>query len=146
MCVESRTSYRWAYLRRDKKPPIKLIVWFVKYLRRFFGFPLCVIRNDGGGELCGSLLLKKTLSELNPPVLMKPTGAKTSSANCKAERSIGVAGVTTQLLLGMANVEVIYWCFALLKATTAVVVYEDLCLAYGCNPGIHLEGLSCAPL
>jgi hypothetical protein len=35
MVVESRTSYRWAYLRRNKKPPIKLIVWFMKYLRRF---------------------------------------------------------------------------------------------------------------
>jgi hypothetical protein len=32
MCVESWTSYRWAYLQRDKKPPIKLIVWCIKYL------------------------------------------------------------------------------------------------------------------
>jgi hypothetical protein len=31
-----------------------------------------------------------------------------------AERSIGTAGVTTQLLLGMTNFEVIFWCFALL--------------------------------
>jgi hypothetical protein len=115
MCVESRTSYRWAYLRRNKKPPIKLVVWFVKYLQRYFGFPVCVIRTDGGGELWGSLLLRKTLGEMDPPVLMEPTGAETSSANGKAERSIGLAGVTTQLLLGMSNLEVIFWCFALLQ-------------------------------
>jgi hypothetical protein len=86
----------------------------VKYLRRYFGFPVCVIRTDGGGALWGSLMLRKTLSEMLPPVLMEPTGAETSSANGKAERSIGLAGVTTQLLLGMSNVEVIFWCFALL--------------------------------
>jgi hypothetical protein len=113
MCVESRTSYRWAYLRRDKKPPIKLIVWFIKYLRRYFGFPVCIIRTNGGGELWGSLLLRRTLTELDPPVLMEPTGAETSSANGKAERSIGIDGVTMQLLLGMMNLEVIFWCFAL---------------------------------
>jgi hypothetical protein len=108
MCIESRASYRWAYLRRNKKPPIKLIVWFIKYLRRYFGFSVCVIRTDGGGELWGSQLLRKTLSEMEPPVLMEPTGAETSSANGKAERSIGLAGVTTQfLLLGMSNLEVI---------------------------------------
>jgi hypothetical protein len=45
---------------------------------------------------------------------MEPTGAETSSANGKAERSIGIAGVTTQLLRGMTNLEVIFWCFALL--------------------------------
>jgi hypothetical protein len=114
MCIESRTSYRWAYLRRNKKPPIKLIVWFVKYLRRYFGFSVCVIRTDGGGELWGRELLRNTLSEMEPPVLMEPTGAETSSANGKAERSIGLAGVTTQLLLGMANLKVVFWCFALL--------------------------------
>jgi hypothetical protein len=42
MCIEARTSYRWAYHRRNKKPPINLIVWFVKYLRRFFGFSVCM--------------------------------------------------------------------------------------------------------
>jgi hypothetical protein len=73
MCVESRTLYRWAYLRRNKKPPIKLIVWFVKYLRRYFGFSVRVIWTDSGGELWGSLLLRKTLSEMDPPVLMEPT-------------------------------------------------------------------------
>jgi hypothetical protein len=115
MCVESRTSYRWAYLRRNKKPSIKLIVWFVKYLRRYFGVSVCGIRTDGGGELWGSLLLRKTLSEMDPPVLMEPTGgAETSSANGKAKRNIGLAGVTTQLLLGMSNLEVIFWCFSLL--------------------------------
>jgi hypothetical protein len=114
MCVELRTSYRWAYLRRDKKPPIKITVWFIKYLRRYFGFPVCVIQTDGGGELWSSLLLRKTLAQLDPPVLMEPTGAETSSANGKAERSIGTTGVTTQLLLGMTNLEVIFWCFALL--------------------------------
>jgi hypothetical protein len=77
MCIESHTSYRWAYLRRNKKPPIKLIVWFVKYLRRYFGFSVCVIRTDGGGELWGSQLSRKTLSEMEPPVLMEPTGAET---------------------------------------------------------------------
>jgi hypothetical protein len=51
---------------------------------------------------------------MEPPVLMEPTGAETSSANGNAERSIGLAGVTTQLLLGMANLEVVFWCFALL--------------------------------
>jgi hypothetical protein len=51
---------------------------------------------------------------MDPPVLMEPKGAETSSANGKAERSIGIAGVTTQLLLGMTNLEVIFWCFALL--------------------------------
>jgi hypothetical protein len=107
MVVESRTSYRWAYLRRNKKPPIKLIVWFVKYIRRFFGLPVCVIRTDGGGELWGSLQLRKALSEMDPPVLMEPTSAETSSVNGKAERSIGLAGITTQLLLGMSNLEVI---------------------------------------
>jgi hypothetical protein len=115
MVVESRTSYRWAYLRRNKKPPIKLLVWFVKYLCRYFGLPICVIRTDGGGELWGSLLLRKTLGEMDPPVLMEPTGAEMSSANGKAERSIGLPGVTTQLLLGMSNLEVIFWCFALLR-------------------------------
>jgi hypothetical protein len=114
MVVESRTSYRWAYLPRNKKPPIKLIVWSVKYLRRYFGLPVCVIRTDGGGELWGSLQLRKTLGEMEPLVLMEPTGAETSSANGKAERSIGLAGVRTQLLLGMSNMEVIFWCFALL--------------------------------
>jgi hypothetical protein len=114
MCIKSRTSYRWAYLRSNKKPPIKLIVWFVKYLRRYFGFSVCVIQTDGGGELWGSQLLRKTLSEMEPPVLVEPTGAETSSANGKAERSIGLAGVTTQLLLGMSNLEVVFWCFALL--------------------------------
>jgi hypothetical protein len=114
MCIESRTSYCWAYLRRNKKPPIKLIVWFVKYLTRYFGFSVCVIRTDGGGELWGSQLLHKTLTEMEPPVRMEPTGAETSSANGKAERSIGLAGVTTQLLLGMSNLEVVFWCFALL--------------------------------
>jgi hypothetical protein len=98
MCIESQTSYRWAYLCRNKKPPIKLIVWFVKHLRCYFGFSVCVIRTDGGSELWGSQLLRKTLSEMVPPaVLMEPTGAETSSANGKAERSIGLAGVTTQL-------------------------------------------------
>jgi hypothetical protein len=111
-CIESHTSYQWAYLRRNKKPLIKLIVWFVKYLRRYFGFSVCVIRTDGGGELWESQLLRKTLSEMEPPVLMEPTGAETSSA--MAERSIGLAGVTTQLLLGMANLEVVFWCFELL--------------------------------
>jgi hypothetical protein len=114
MCIESRTSYRWTYLRRNKKPPMKLIVWFVKYLRRYFGFSVCVIHTDGGGELWGSQLLRTTLSEMEPPVLMEPTGAETSSADGKAERSIGLAGVTTQLLLGMANLKVVFWCFALL--------------------------------
>jgi hypothetical protein len=95
MCIESCTSYRWAYLRRNKKPPIKLIVWFIKYLRRYFGFSVRVIRTDGGGELWGSQLLRKTLSEMEPPVMMEPTGVETSSANGKAERSIGLAGVTT---------------------------------------------------
>jgi hypothetical protein len=114
-CIESRTSYRWAYLRQNKKPPTKLIVWFVKYLRRYFGFSVCVIRTDGGGELWGSQLLRKTLSEMEPPVLMEPTGAETSSAIRKAEQTIGLAGVTTQLfLLGMSNLEVVFWCFALL--------------------------------
>jgi hypothetical protein len=46
--------------------------------------------------------------------MMEPTGAETLSANGKAERSIGIAGVTTQILLGMTNLEVIFWCFALL--------------------------------
>jgi hypothetical protein len=45
---------------------------------------------------------------MDPPVLMEPTGTETSSANGKAERSIGVAGITTQLLLGMTNLEVIF--------------------------------------
>jgi hypothetical protein len=45
---------------------------------------------------------------------MEPTGAETLSAIGKAERSIGIAGVTTQLLLGMTNLEAIFWCFALL--------------------------------
>jgi hypothetical protein len=75
---------------------------------------VCVIRTDGGGELWGSQLLQKTLSEMEPPILMEPTGAETSSANGKAERNIGLAGVTTQLLLGMSNLEVVFWCFALL--------------------------------
>jgi hypothetical protein len=79
MCIESRSSYHWAYLRRNKKPPIKkLIVWFVIYLRRYFGFSVCVIRTDGGGELWGSQLLRKMLSEMDPPALMEPTGAETS--------------------------------------------------------------------
>jgi hypothetical protein len=120
MCFESHTSYRWAYLRRNKKPPIKLAVSFAKYLRRYFGFPVCVIRTDGGGELWGSLLLRKTLGEMDHPVLMEPTGAETSSANGKAERSIGLAGMTTQLLLGMSNLEVIFWCFALLHGVILV--------------------------
>jgi hypothetical protein len=51
---------------------------------------------------------------MEPPVLMEPTGAEPSSANGKAEHSIGLAGVTTQLLLGMSNLEVVFWCFALL--------------------------------
>jgi hypothetical protein len=45
---------------------------------------------------------------MDPTVLMEPTGAETSSANGKAERSIGLAGVTTQLLLGMTNLEVVF--------------------------------------
>jgi hypothetical protein len=45
---------------------------------------------------------------------MEPTGAETSSANGKAKRSIGLAGVAMQLLVGMANLEVVLWCFALL--------------------------------
>jgi hypothetical protein len=122
MIVESRTSYRWAYLRRNKKPPIKLIVWFVKYLRRYFGLAVCVIRTNGGGELWESLQLRKSLSEMEPPVLMEPTGAETSSANGKTERSIGLAGVTTQLLLGMLYMEVIFWCFALLHGVILLTV------------------------
>jgi hypothetical protein len=114
MCIESRTSYQWAYLHRNKKPPIKLIVRFAKYLRRYFGFSVCVIRTDGGGESWGSQLLRATLSEMESPVLMEPTGAETPSASGKAERSIGLAGVTTQCLLGMANLEVVFWCFALI--------------------------------
>jgi hypothetical protein len=51
---------------------------------------------------------------MDPSVLMEPTGAETSSANGKAERSIGIADVTTQLLLGMTNLEVIFWCFTFL--------------------------------
>jgi hypothetical protein len=86
----------------------------MKYLRRYFGLPVCVIRTDGAGELWGRLQLRKTLGEMEPPVLMEPTGAETSSVNGKAEHSIGLAGVTTQLLLGMLNIEVIFWCSALL--------------------------------
>jgi hypothetical protein len=123
MVVESHTSYRWVYLCRNKKPPIKLVVWFVKYVRRFFGLPVCVIRTDGGGELWGSLLLRKTLREMDPPVLMEPTGAETSSANGKAEGSIGLTGVTTQLLLGMSNLEVIFWCFALLHGVILLNIH-----------------------
>jgi hypothetical protein len=114
MCAESRKSYIWAYLRLNKKPPIKLIVWFIKYLLRYFGLSVCVLRTYGGGELWGSMQLRQTLEAMEPPVMMEPTGAETSSANGKAERSIGIAGVTTQILLGMTNLEVIFWCFALL--------------------------------
>jgi hypothetical protein len=49
---------------QEQKPPIKLIVWFVKYIRRYFGFSVCVIHIDGGGELWGSQLLRKTLNEM----------------------------------------------------------------------------------
>jgi hypothetical protein len=142
MCIESRTSYRWVYFRRNKKPPIKLIVWLVKYMRCYFGFHICVIRTDDGGELWGSLLLRKTLSEPTPPVLMEPTGAETSSANGKAERSIGLAGVTTQLLLGMSNVEVIFWCFALLHGVILLNVRPHS--ESGVNPvrGLTRLGLS----
>jgi hypothetical protein len=64
--------------------------------------------NNGGGELWGSLQLQRTLGEMDPPVLMEPTGAGTASANGKAERSIGVTSITTQLLLGMTNLVLIY--------------------------------------
>jgi hypothetical protein len=57
-------------------------------------FVVCVIHTDGGGELWGSLFLRKTLSKMESPVLMEPTGAEASSANGKTKRSIGLAGVT----------------------------------------------------
>jgi hypothetical protein len=60
---------------------------------------------------------------MDPPVLMEPTGAETSSANGKAKRSIGLAGITTQLLLGMSNLEVIFWCFALLHGVILLNVH-----------------------
>jgi hypothetical protein len=39
-----------------------------------------------------------------------------------AERSIGLAGVTTQLLLGMTNLKVDFWCFALLHCVILLSV------------------------
>jgi hypothetical protein len=59
---------------------------------------------------------------MDPPVLMEPTGAETSSTNGKAEHSIGLAGISTQLLLGMSNLEVIFWCFALLHGVVLLNV------------------------
>jgi hypothetical protein len=50
-------------------------------------FSVCVIRTDVGGEFWGSLLLRRTLAELDAPVLMEPAGAEIPSANGKAERT-----------------------------------------------------------
>jgi hypothetical protein len=69
--------------------------------------------------------LRKALVDLDPPVIMEePTGAETSSNNGKVERSVGMAGVTTQLLLAISNIETILWCFALLHG----VLLLNVCL------------------
>jgi hypothetical protein len=51
-------------------------------------------------------------------VIVEPTGGKNSAANGKAERAIGTLGVQAQLLLYAAGLDPIFWCFALLHAST----------------------------
>ena len=86
-------------------------------LRRTLGFTIAVIRTDGGGELWGSTLFRQRLLE-ETQVIIEPTGSENSAANGKSERGIGQVGVQTQLLLYGSALDVVYWCFAILHATT----------------------------
>jgi hypothetical protein len=115
--VESRSTTRWAYLRRSKHPPIELCLWFIRMARRVLGFSVTIVRTDGGGELWGSAAFRKRLFE-EAQVIVEPTGGENSAANGKAERAIGMLGVQAQLLLYGAGLDPIFWCFALLHATT----------------------------
>jgi hypothetical protein len=51
-------------------------------------------------------------------VIIEPTGSEDSAADGKSERGIGQVGVHTQLLLYGSTLDVVYWCFAILHATT----------------------------
>jgi hypothetical protein len=115
--VESRSTTRWTYLRRSKHPPIELCLWFIRMARRVLGFSVTIVRTDGGGELWGSKDFRRRLFE-EAQVIVEPTGGENSAANGKAERAIGMLGVQAQLLLYAAGLEPIFWCFALLHATT----------------------------
>ena len=115
MHTEAVTSYRWTLCRRSKHTPIKLLLWFVAYMRKRIGVSFAVLRTDGGGELWNCIDLRNKLLEQH--VIMEPTGTSNSAANGKGERSIGVVCVQAQLLLYASGLEPCFWCFSLMYAT-----------------------------
>ena len=111
--VEARTSYRWCFLCCSKHTPINLCKWFIKHARKVFGFSIVGVRTDSGGELWGCKKFWNDLAE-ECHVLVEPTGDANSASNGKSERSIGLLGTQAQLLVYMSDLDLVFWCFAIL--------------------------------
>jgi hypothetical protein len=84
---------------------------------RVLGFSVTIVQTDSGGELWGSKAFRQRLFK-EAQFIVEPTGGENSATNGKAKRAIGMLGIQMQLLLYAASLEPIFWCFALLHATT----------------------------
>ena len=109
--VEATARYQWRFPCKNKRPPIVLVICFVRTLR-VQGYNVSQIRVDEGGELARSTCFMKSCKKvLN--IVVETTGGYNSTNNGKVKASHRPAKRTVRMMLMTAGLPDSFWDYAL---------------------------------
>jgi len=107
---DAATNYTWIFLSRNKRPPLDILSFFISILKKEKKI-IRYVRVDEDKALANSTAFCKLLLTHN--IILQTTGGYASSLNGKSESLNKVAKHTVSTILSSANMDPMFWCFAL---------------------------------
>ena len=110
---DAATNYTWTFLTRNKRPPLDIVQFFIRVLKKKHKI-IRYLRVDEDGSLANCTEFCALLKYED--IILQTTGGYASNLNGKAESLNKACKRSIATILSAAHMDVSFWCFALTEA------------------------------